>query len=430
MFPVGQKKISRFLFIYLTVFFVLLSILHVSVNYFVIRRLFIREIRTTLQQYAKRVQHDFSFNGSIWDTQKYLADPQTPHPNGSSGFSKPLYIVTRDGFVIERSSPISGFLDTSDFTRIRSFSTPQYLTGDTNERWRVLSNELIQNGTPVGVIFVSKYEPSGTDMRDVDEDLRKNIDILRQKIEILPGGEISVEHVDIRNVQYDVSFEIVTMYNKVLLNNGRTPSFIDPSYVENVRMNPKEFITDSISQELFYVYTDSIKSEDGKEQGVVVVADSLSDMQVLLRNFFVISFLFGVGVVIPLSYLFSQIIRGWIRLIRTQETQEREIQEQQLPLHVWFDKKKSEISVDTTVYPIAYASNQYYVCEALFAFPKKRWETDELLDRFGSTDEAKNSRTLYDAVLALNRKFLWKLIVYKDKTYQLNPELVDRLARF
>jgi hypothetical protein len=85
--------------------------------------------------------------------------------------------------------------------------------------------------------------------------------------------------------------------------------------------------------------------------------------------------------------------------------------------------------VDDVAYPIAFATNQYYLCEALFAFPKKRWETDELLDRFGSDVENKNSRTLYDTVLALNRKFLWRLISYKDKTYQLNPELIDRLHR-
>ncbi len=429
MFPVGQKKISRVLFLYLAVFFVLLAILHISSNFVLLRLLFIRGVRTDLQQYVSRVRNDFSFTGSTWNTQKYLADPMTPHPNGSSGFTQPLYIMTRDGFVIERSSPIAGLLDTSDFSRIRTFSTPQFLTGDTNERWRVLSRELYKDTTAVGVILVATYEPIGTDMSHVDAELMRNIDILREKIEVLPNGALSVEHVDIRNIKYDVSFEIVTAYNAVLLNNGRTPSFIDPSYVDNVRKNPPEFVTDAATGEVFYVYTDTIFSEDGKEQGVILAADSLSDMQMLLKNFYIISIIFGVGVVIPLSYLFSHLIRTWIRITIQNADAEREELLRQLPNRVCFDKKKSEIIVDGNVYPVSYASNQYYVCEALFSSPTKRWETDELLDRFGEAKEAYNPRTLYDAVLAINKKFSWKLISYKDKTYRIHPDIVTRIER-
>lgn len=95
---------------------------------------------------------------------------------------------------------------------------------------------------------------------------------------------------------------------------------------------------------------------------------------------------------------------------------------------VCFDKEKSELKIDGKPTPIPYSSNQYYLCEALFGNPKKRWENDELLEKFGvNTDlsNAKIKRQPYDAMIAINKKIARlspDLIQYKNKTFQINPK--------
>ncbi len=428
MLPVGQHNIRKYLFIHLVLFFVVLLVLHVFAGSSIMRLVFIRGVHANLETYTTRIRNDFVFSDGKWNTQRYLADPQTPHPNGSSGYTEPLYIITTNGFVIERSSPIHGFLDTSDFQKIRTFTSPQYIDGDTNERWRVLSKEIIHNNTAVGVILVASYNPTPESVTQVDMDLQKNIDVLLQKIVVTDTGDVSVTSVDVRNIQYTVSFEIVDMHNKVLLNNGRTPSFIDPSYVDTAKHQQTEYIQDARTHEQFFVHYDVIRDTTGAEKGMIVAAHSLTDMTTLLKKFLILSCLFGVGVVVPLSLLFSQVIRDWMRMNIAHERDEALKALRELPETLSFDRKKSAIIADGLSYPIAYASNQYYVCDALFSQPKKRWETDALLDRMGESTDQKNSRTLYDTVLALNKKFLWRLVAYKDKTYQLNPDLVSRIT--
>ena len=428
MLPVGQHNIRKYLFANLVIFFLVLLFLHIFVGYYIMKLIFIRGVHADLEAYTARVRSDFSFTDGLWNTSRYLADPLTPHPNGSSGYTQPLYIVTSNGFVLERSSPIHGFLDTSDFQKIRTFTTPQYVNGDTNERWRVLSKEIMYNNAAVGVILVASYNPTPESIPQVDFDLRNNIDILLQKISITADGSVSVQGVDVRNIQYSVSFEIVDVHNRVLLNNGRTPSFIDPSYVDTAARQQREYIRDEYSHEQFFVHYDVIRDNAGTSKGMIIAAHSLSDMDTLLRKFLIVSFLFGVGVVVPISLLFSQIIRDWMRMNIAHERDEALKILRELPASLSFDRKKPAIIADEILYPIAYASNQYYVCDALFSQPKKRWETDILLDRMGEKADSKNSRTLYDTVLALNKKFLWRLVVYKDKTYQLNPDLLSRLS--
>ena len=62
----------------------------------------------------------------------------------------------------------------------------------------------------------------------------------------------------------------------------------------------------------------------------------------------------------------------------------------------------------------------------LFSKPTKRWETDELLDRFGEDPELENGRKVYDAMISVNKKVSkvipLKLILNQNKTYQLNQE--------
>ena len=45
-----------------------------------------------------------------------------------------------------------------------------------------------------------------------------------------------------------------------------------------------------------------------------------------------------------------------------------------------FDHDKSHLIIDDQTLSISYASNQFYLLDALFSNPKKRWENDELLE--------------------------------------------------
>lgn len=429
MFPVGQQRIGRYLFFHLIVLFVLLIVLHIIVGYSIIRQLFIRDVHTSVQTFVERVKNDFAFDGNTWNTTKYLADPQTPHPNGSSGYVMPLYIISTDGFVIERTNPISGLLDSSDFQKLRKFTAPVNVSGNTNEEWRVVSREIPGATAPAGIIVVAMYDPAHKNIKMTDEQLLKNSDLLMEKIRILPDGSLDVTGIDIRNIRYDVSFEIVNTYNRVVLNNGRTPSFIDASYIEKEMKNHVQFIRDSKTNELFFVHTDTIRNPDGVIKGIIVAADSLQDMEFILRNFLLISLFLGVGIAIPISFGFSLIGKQWVKMNISHEAGELEKLSQKIPERVWFDAKQSLLHVDGDTFQIPYATNQYYLCDALFLHPAKRWETDELVERIGGVSSSGNIRSLYDASLALNRKFGWKLVVYQDKTYRLNPELIGSLKK-
>lgn len=95
---------------------------------------------------------------------------------------------------------------------------------------------------------------------------------------------------------------------------------------------------------------------------------------------------------------------------------------------VKYDKEKSTISANNKEITIPYATNQSNFCEALFQKPKKRWENDELLDKFGdNTGGTDVKRQPYDAMIAINKKVsnelgISDLIISSNKTFQLNPK--------
>ena len=86
-------------------------------------------------------------------------------------------------------------------------------------------------------------------------------------------------------------------------------------------------------------------------------------------------------------------------------------------------------AINDTVVQVPYATNQYELADAVFSQPTKRWELDELLEKFGDTEDFGNWRKVYDATLALNKRTGLKIVVYKDKTFRFNPELVSHLKK-
>ena len=126
-----QKNPKIFIKIFLIL--VLLGFTQIGLGYFLIRESFISELNKTLTDTSDRISSDLIIQKGSWNTEKYLSDPLTPHPNGSSGFLNPLYIITTEGFMIERNFPIKGYMDSSDFKHLKAFNTPQFVNGATKD---------------------------------------------------------------------------------------------------------------------------------------------------------------------------------------------------------------------------------------------------------------------------------------------------------
>lgn len=96
-----------------------------------------------------------------------------------------------------------------------------------------------------------------------------------------------------------------------------------------------------------------------------------------------------------------------------------------------FDSQLSAIIANDISVKIPFSTNQYYLCKAVFGNTKKRWENDEILDKFGANiEEAKVKRQPYDAMLAVNKKVkkeagIDDLILCENKTFRINPRYVQ-----
>jgi len=403
-----------------------LFLFHTLLNYEFIRRITIHNIEAELNTFTQRVEKDFKYTDGIWDTSLYSADPLTPHPHGSSGFTSPLYVITEQGFVIERSNPIKGLLDTSDYKLLATFEEPTLLTTSTNEQWRILSKKVYNRDIPVGIVVVSYYNPD----KDVTDDLDvKMLDSVNTIINALSihNGKISTNKIDIRNIRYEFAFEVVDIYNNVLMNNGRAPTFLDPSYfAKEVDNRRSRTVYDDKRNEPYLIVSRVMRSAD-QPIGVIVVGESLSSMYLTLRNYIIFSFFLSGLLMIPILFCISFIFKKDLCSIFAQNSDSKSIV---TPIHsISFDKKNSTLSIDAKIFEIPFASNQYYVCDALFTQPTKRWENDELLNRMGDDTEESNVRKVYDAVIALNKRVGTQLIIYKNRVFTFNKELLPFLKK-
>lgn len=417
----SYSSLKVFIFIYVGILFTF--VLTITISYFIFKRAVFSQITDELSTHLNRIKSDIHYKDGEWDTRKYLSDPFTPHPHGSSGYSAPLYILTNEGFVIERNLPITGLLDSSDFKHLSEFLVPQYV-GVSSERWRVLSKFIVAEGKNVGITFVSSYNPQESSLAEVDKTLRETADDINSRI-IYTNNEIDISKVDIRDIKYDISFEIVTSYNKVLLNNGRTPSFIDSSYIFDEINRADRIIKDNTSHDEYLIKKSTILDESDEVKGIIIAALPLRSYFLLLNSVMIYSSL----VIIPLSGFIGVILyivlqkhnSDIVSLLSTVQSESDSLRK------ITFDSKQSLLFIDNKKIPIPYASNQYYLCKTLFSSPRRRWEQDELLEKLGEQIEARNNRKIYDAALAINRKVSLKLIQYGEKTYQLNPRYLTSI---
>mgnify|MGYP001791553497 FL=1 len=406
-------------------FFIFLSLLQIGITYIFVRQSSLNQIYDSLQNLSQRIQHDIKYDQGKWDTKLYNADPFTPYPHGSSGFSQPLYIITSEGFVIERNRPINNLLDSSDFKHLLAFSKPQSISTVTNENWRVLSKPIKTKNDTVGVILVAFYNhPS--QIADIDKKLEENLEQLSSQVRVR-DGHIDTSNIDIRNVHYDVAFEIANNFNKVLINNGRTPSFIDPSYIETeFQFEKKRIVEDKLTKEKFLITTQPFIDKNRETRGVIVAGQSISPLNEILYRYIIFALFTSIILIFPLSFFTIFSLRREIKEVINQYEKSKQIKK--LPSIISFDKKQSILFLDEKVIAIPYASNQYYLIDALFLHPKKRWESDELLSKFGENINSENWRTVYDAMLSINKKVGFKLISYKDRTYTINPSLIPLIS--
>ncbi len=371
-----------------------------------------------LQDIQSRLHDDVTYRDGKWDTYRYNADPSVP------GNAYSVYMITTDGFVIERWHPIQGLLDTSDFKHLLQLQTPQTITTITNQTWRVFSLPIQQSGSVIGVITVSSFTPTDMDMGQIDSALEDNAHVILDHLTV-KNGIISARNLDVRAIPYTLSFQVVNQFNKIIVKNNnfnsidRLPNFIDPSYVDNALHSPHErVVADSLTGEHYYVVTSALTDAKGTVRGVIVVTKSISYLYHLLLWYFIGQL--GVGI------LSSVVLSWYVTLHPLTPAKEKPL------TFVHFDKKTSVLSLNEFDMVIPFATNQYYLCEAICAHPKKKWEVGELLDRFGIEASSENARKVYDAMLLLNKKIMTvqskRLVMMQDRRYFCNPELAALIS--
>lgn len=403
-------------------FVFILFVTHVVLSYVFIRSTAMYEIKKKLVAYTQRIENDLAYVKGRWDISKYNSDELTPYPNGSSGFTKPLYIITADGYIIERTNPITGLLDTSDYNHLLQFIEPTTIQSASNEQWRVVSKPIVTDGRKIGVVMVAYYLTSGNNSDStLDEKLVANAGYILDTLRISQSGQINYSQLDIRNVHYEYSFEIVDSYNRVIVNNGRVPTFIDASYVKKqIESAGGKTLKDAKTNENFYIYSKVI-TNNSIPVGIIVTGESTDSLENTLTIFALFSLAVACILVLPFTVYALKKLLGIISQLSYTE----HVTEISHITQLSFDKKKSVVYVNKIKYVIPFASNQYYLCECVFSASKKRWETDEILKKFGEMNDAVNTRKVYDAMLALNRRLGFKLVDYKDKTYMLNQDLLS-----
>ena len=384
----------------------------------------ISETRDYLQHQIDRVKEDLNYKNGKWDTSQYNADSIVPSVN-------PLYIITSDGFVIDRWKPIHGLLDASEFTRLLTYTTPQTINTITNENWRVLSQPINNGNEIVGVILVTAYKPDQNNLPQIDEQLTQTINDI-QSIISTQGQALNVSKLDPRKLPFNITYQIVNKFNRIVALSDnvnsitRTPTFIDASYIDSqLKASAQEQVIDSETKNRYLVERSPIY--DGSKVIGIVVAGAPIDS--IFSQFAAHLVLFGaidLGILLLSTPLFVYLLTKTIRRGVKQSLSKKDVAK------IIFLKKESKLVVDAQAIDIPYASYQYYFCDTLFSKPQKRWEIDEIIEKFGESNGKDSWRKVYDTMVALNKKLsvylAEKLFIVKDKTYRINPIFTDKIA--
>jgi hypothetical protein len=402
------------------VFFLLIFILPVLVTYIFIRQAAVSEIEKSLSVTIENIRKDILYDNGKWDVAAYNSDFGSKSSNPLN--ESPLYVITTDGFIIDRSNLIAGFLDSVDFKHLLTYTSPQTITTPTNEVWRIIATPIRNNGKIIGIVTVSYYSPNIELYEEIDQKLKESVSSIGLQIKV-DGGKVNLKSVKIRNIPADISYLVATNFNQVIIVNGRIPRYLDVSYIAPELMVRRRIVADVNTQEEFLVLSKTLTDNKGLPVGIIIVGRSLKNLSHILHNYVLFSLLSSLTIGLPLVMLAAFLLKkGFLELIKNDSRPAFKI--------IFFDRKKSVIQIDRTQILVPYSSNQYYLCEAIFSSPNKLWENDELLERFGEQEMGGKTRKIYDAMLAINKRVGFRLIFHKEKTYRFNPEFIRYYRKY
>ena len=410
---------SKKIVIILALFF----LLQIMISSIVLYELSLETARDYLHKTTERVKEDISYKNNRWDVSRYIADGVIPDIN-------PLYIITSDGYIIERWKPIHGLLDVSEFNRLVAYTEPQTINTVTDESWRILSKQVISNGRTVAVITVTAYKPELSDIRLVDEQLKDAISSINSGL-IVHGDNIDVSRIDARKLPYTITFQVVNRFNRVLIKNDnttsitRSPTFIDSSYVDNQVNSGEKTVEDTVTHQSYLTLTTAIYDSSHSIIGIIVVGSPIDSFYEFMEKYtFILAAItiMLMGIFLPFT---AKIYKETLSRIK------KEKRATYTPHTIQFIKKECKLLIDQEVIDIPFASLQYYFCSALFSNLHKRWEVDELLEKFGEEINTESWRKVYDTMVALNKKANQyindKLFIVKNKTYRINEKYITKI---
>ncbi len=358
---------------------------------------------------SQRMQDNIRYKNGLWDLSYLNSDPLLPGSN-------PHYIIANDGYVIERWRPINGFLDTSNFTYMLQFETPQTVSTPAQESWRLLSMPVMSGKEIIGVVFVARFIGEEDNITVIDRRLKDDLNFVFTKISA-DGEEIDTTALDLRHTRYDISIIIVDKYNEVIAktNNSnsidRVPNYIDSSYIaEELKNLGVRTIKNQLTGEPFLILSSVIQDDLQKSIGLLVSAVSLKDLYRLLKTY--------LAVMIILSFVTTIILK--IAVANNKANRK--------PATIRFSPDEITMFINGNRIVFPEDSHQQQILTCLFKSPEKHWSAEEIAKLFDETN-GNIWRRIYDAMLVVNKKVEPyvgdKLIVIKGKKFLLNPALLE-----
>lgn len=415
----------------------LFFIVYLIVNLLYLRWASYNDIKYALKETATQINEDLVYKNGKWDTSTYVNDDLISQTN-------PLYIISANGFIIDRESPIIGFLDTSNFDFSSSFQTLSTITTPAGEQWRLYSVPVIKDGLELGTIIVGYYQPEKTALKDIDNQLSIASEMIESLIAI-NGNKINANNVNSKNISIKISYEIVDRFNHTLQSVGGIPAYIDRSYVANELHKDYQTVTDSSTGEEFLVYVRPMLASNNPV-ALIATGYSLKQVNSDLRNQFIFSIVSGLIVGIIMLLLLGYLLKNEIARIvqEASKTIKQVLYVSHRGGEFGFDKDTGLLYLYDKKIEIPVKTKQYYICKVLFSRPNKNWENDEVIDRLppavlesealdmyessiGNDDMKKKARMIYDAIRLLNEKgrkiFGSDIVLIQGKTYRINPSI-------
>lgn len=405
--------------------FLVAFVLYLIASYSIIRSLSLHDLKQYLKTTASAVSQDFEYSKGTWNTNKYLSDTTTPSET-------PLYIFSLDGFLIDRRNIIAGLLDTSNFTYASSFTLPKTITSPIGEKWRVFSYRIERDGQEKGMILLGYFEPAGRSEEELDAVLLANARMVDSQITVT-SGVLDATHIVDKDIDHNISFEVIDPFNRSHKSIGGPPAYIDKSYLQEV-LTYKDFtvISDARSQNEYMFHVQPILA-NGERVGIVALGIGLDQLNEILGNQLFLSSIAGLLSVFVFALFTLFVYRHDIGKIIEERLAMLANPQCVVVDRIVFDSRGSKIIINGIhSIDIPADSYQFDICKLLFKNSNKQYDTLDLSDAIGELDEQKNvKRLVYDAVEAVNIKVKkligMKLISHTDKKYCINPTLASKL---